>query len=89
MSVTPSEISEIKEDVRLIQDKDLQSSKDALLFGLRQPLALGDTEKILDEFVEKIVWIDCRLEGYSETGMSSWWFRCKSRLKYFKQLKNF
>ena len=87
MSVTPSEISEIKEDVRLIKDKDLQSNKDVLLFASRQPLAPGDTGKILDEIVEKIVWIDCRLEGYSETGMSSWWFRSKSRLKYFKQHK--
>ena len=89
MPVTPSEISKIKEDVRLIQDKDLQSIKDTLLFALRQTIDLGDTGKTLDKIVEKIVWIDCRLEGYSETGMSSWWFRCKSRLKYFKQLKNF
>jgi hypothetical protein len=87
MPVTPSEISKIKEDVRLIQDKDLQSIKDTLLFALRQTIDLGDTGKTLDKIVEKIVWIDCRLEGYSETGMSSWWFRSKSRLKYFKQHK--
>ena len=85
MAVTPSEISEIKEEVRLITDKDLQSNKDALLFALRQAMDVGDTGKTLDKIVEKIVWIDCRLEGYSETGMKSWWFRSKSRLKYFKQ----
>ena len=85
MPVTPSEISEIKEEVRLIKDKDLQSSKDALLFAFSQARGSGETGKILDEIVEKIVWIDCRLEGYSETGVKSWWFRSKSRLKYFKQ----
>ena len=85
MAVTPSEISEIKEEVRLIKDKDLQFRKNIALNALRQAFGTGDTGKILDRIVEKIVWIDCRLEGYSETGMKSWWFRSKSRLKYFKQ----
>ncbi len=63
MAVTPSEITEIKEEVRLMKDKDLQSNKDVLLFALRQSFDVGDTGKILDKIVEKIVWIDCRLEG--------------------------
>ena len=85
MAVTPSEIIEIKEKVRLMKDKDLQSNKSVLLFTLDQALGVGDTGKTLDKIIEEIVWIDCRLEGYAETGMKSWWFRSKSRLKYFKQ----
>ena len=85
MAVTPSEITEIKEKVRLMKDKDLQSNKSVLLFTLDQALGVGDTGKTLDKIIEEIVWIDCRLEGYAETGMKSWWFRSKSRLKYFKQ----
>ena len=85
MPVTPSEIKKIKEEVRLIKESDLHSSKEQLLLSFRQQLNSGNTGKILDQIVEKIVWIDCRLEGFSETGLKSWWFRSKSRLKYFKQ----
>lgn len=85
MPATPSEIKEIKEEVRLIKDEDLQSNKDQLLLSFRQQFNSGNTGKILDLIIEKIVWIDCRIEGYSETGLKSWWFRSKSRLKYFKQ----
>ena len=41
MPATPSEIKEIKEEVRLIKDEDLQSSKDQLLLSFRQQFNSG------------------------------------------------
>ena len=55
-----------------------------LINSLKACKAAMDTSKTLDQFVEHIIWIDCRLQGYSSTGVKSWWFRTKARAKYYK-----
>ena len=57
---------------------------DTNLPSLKACKASMETGPTLDQFVEEIVWVDCRLQGYSLTGMRSWWFRTKARAKYYK-----
>ena len=84
MAVTPSDITWIKEEVSKIKEKDLKSNYESLLNSLAACKASHATGKRLDFMVERITWVDCRLQGYSLTGMKSWWFRTKARAKYYK-----
>ena len=84
MPLGPSEIEYYKNLVADLDEKDLKQTYDTLLRSLKACKAAMDTGRTLDQFVEHIVWVDCRLQGYSLSGMKSWWFRTKARAKYYK-----
>tara|TARA_B100001540_G_scaffold312404_1_gene333452 strand:+ start:663 stop:935 length:273 start_codon:yes stop_codon:yes gene_type:complete len=84
MALGPSEIEFFKNRVAELDEKDLKHTYDSLINSLKACKASMETGPTLDQFVEEIVWVDCRLQGYSLTGMRSWWFRTKSRAKYYK-----
>ena len=84
MPLGPSEIEYYKNIVAELDEKELKKTYDTLMNSLEACKAAMDTSKTLDQFVEHIVWVDCRLQGYSFTGMKSWWFRTRARAKYYK-----
>ena len=82
MALGPSEIEYYKNEVAQMDEKSLEGRYEQLVGCLKACKASMERGQALDQYVEEIVWVDCRIQGLSLTGMKSWWFRTKARAKY-------